>query len=184
MRRTYFPPEKRTNKIPPYLKEDLTFDLINAFGLVRHPVEAALLLEDLLTKRELENLAKRLRIAKELLAGKKQEEITEELHCGFGIIARVKMWLTEGGEGLRNIIARLPKRKSYPERRTHLLPAQYRMPQLVLEYIQYLRANREENQIKKFLERIESKAVSDKSLREALDEYYQKRPRVPKQEDL
>lgn len=172
MRKSYLAPEKRLDKVPQYLKEDLTFDIVNAFGLVKNPIEAALLLQDLLTKKELDNLAKRLGVAKLLLAGKKQEEIIEQLHCGFGIIARVQMWLREGGEGLRNIIMRLPKRKQYSQRKFHVLPAQYRMPQLVMEYIQYLQANHEEKQIKKFLENVDDKAVLDKSLREALNEYY------------
>lgn len=172
MGKSYFPPEKRLDKLPPYLKEDLIFDLINAFSLVKDPIEAAMLLQDLLTKKELDNLAKRLRIAKEILSGTKQEKITEHLHCGFGTIARVQAWLREGGEGLRKIISRLPKRKQYPEIKPHIIPARYRTPQFILEYIQYLRANQEEKQLKKFLEKVDAKAVMDKSLREALDEYY------------
>lgn len=183
MGKTYFPPEKRVDKTPAYIREDITFDLINAFGLVANPLEAALLLEDLLTKKELGNLAKRLRIAKLLLDGRKQEEIIGELHCGFGLIARVQMWLRDGGEGLRKIIARLPKRQPYPERKFHRLPAQYQAPQLALEYIQYLRAHKQEKQIKKFLEKVEDKAVMDKSLREALDEYYRNRRTRGKEEE-
>lgn len=172
MATTYYPTEKRLEKIPPRLKDDITFDLINAFGLVKNPIEAAMLLQDLLTKKELDNLAKRLQIAKLLLNGETHEEITEKLHCGFGLIARVGTWLKEGGDGLRRIIRRLPKRKEYPENKFSPLPAEYRMPQLVWKYIRLYRAYNEEAKIKKFLEDVEDKALIDKQLKESFDDFY------------
>ena len=172
MTKTYFPPERRINKLSTLTNEDIIFDLINAFGLVKNPIEAAMLLQDLLTKKELDNLSKRLQIAKLLLAGVKQEEIIKNLHCGFGTIARVQTWLNEGGNGLRKIVVRLPKRKEYPTKQFSVLPPEYRMPQLVFKYMQYLRAHKEEAKIKKFLENVEDKTLIDKQLKEALDDYY------------
>jgi len=172
MKNSYFTHEKRLDKVPPYLREDLIFDLINAFGLVKNSFEAAQLLQDLLTKKELDNLSKRLRIAKKMLSGSKQEEIVDELHCGFGTIARVQTWLHQGGAGLRNIIVKLPIRKTPPRKKLHALPPSYRMPQIAFEAIQHLRAHNESSKIKKFIEKVEEKAIGDKSLREANDEYY------------
>lgn len=163
---------KRIDKISPDFREDLFFDLINAFGFIKNPVEAALLLEDLLTKKELYNLAKRLRIAKELLKGRKQEEIVTELHCGFGVIARVKSWLSEGGEGFRRTISRLPKRKSTPKLSSSKATLEYRWPQLAFQYIQHLRANKESKNLKKFTERVEEKTFTDKQLKQTQDDYY------------
>lgn len=172
MAKTYYPPDKRIEKLSPRLKDDITFDLINAFGLVKNSIEAAMLLQDLLTKKELDNLGKRLQIAKLLLTGAKQEEITEKLHCSFGTIARVQTWLNESGEGLRRIIRRLPKRKEYPENKFYPLPAEYRMPQLVWKYIQIYRAENEKKKIKQFREKVEDKALIDKQLKESFDDYY------------
>ncbi|MBI3290200.1 hypothetical protein HYZ78_02300 [Candidatus Microgenomates bacterium] len=176
MATTYYPPEKRLDKLSPRTKDDITFDLINAFGMVKNPLEAAMLLQDLLTKKELDNLSKRLQIAKLLLEGKKQEEIIEKLHCGFSLIARVRTWLDEGGDGLRRIIKRLPKRREYPEKsKFSPLPPEYRMPQLVWKYIQYMRAYSEEAKIKKFFENVEDKALIDKQLKDSFDDYYRTR---------
>lgn len=179
MATTYYPPEKRIDRLPKHIKDDITFDLIHAFALPKRPTEAAQLLQDLLTKKELANLAKRLRIAKELLSGATQDEITKRLHCGFGTVARVQTWLREGGEGLRKTISHLPKRKEYPKPKHHVLPPQYRTPQLVLEFIQYLRAKNEERKIHQFLDAVDGKAAIDRSLREALDEYYRNRYTKP-----
>src|SRR3989344_2905016 len=132
MKNSYFTPEKRLDKVPPYLREDLIFDLINAFGLVKNSFEAAQLLQDILTKKELDNLSK----------------------------------------GLRNIIVKLPIRKTPPRKKLHALPPSYRMPQIAFEAIQHLRAHNESSKIKKFIEKVEEKAIGDKSLREANDEYY------------
>ncbi|MEK7521396.1 MAG: Trp family transcriptional regulator [Patescibacteria group bacterium] len=95
MGRTYLPPEKRVDKTPSYLKADITFDLVNAFGLVKNPTEAALLLQDILTEKEFTNLGKRLRIAKELLSGAKHEQIIEDYHCGFSLISNKGGWKME-----------------------------------------------------------------------------------------
>ena len=65
---------KRLEKLTRNEQADLTFDLINAFSLVKNPLSTSLLLQDLLTALEIKNLSKRLRIAKFLLAGKKQDK--------------------------------------------------------------------------------------------------------------
>lgn len=146
------------------------FDLINAFSLVRSPTESALLLRDLLTAAEIKNLAKRLRIAKLLVAGKRQWEIQEELRCSFGTITKVSLWLNSGGEGLRRIISRLPKRRKKVTRVSGR-PG-YRWPQLLMAVAQDTLTERETHQLKRFLEKISDKEISDRSLREAMSEFY------------
>lgn len=175
MSKTYYLPEKRLDTLPHHTRENIVFDLVNAFALVKGSKESAMLLQDLLTRKELSNLAKRLRIAKELLAGTKQEEIVRSLHCGFGVIARVQMWLAEGGEGLRKIISRLPRRRQYPQWKTSTLPSYYRTPEAILTYIQQLQANKETEKLKQLLKEVDEKAASDRMLRKILDEYYRDR---------
>lgn len=172
MARTYFPPGKRLDRVSPSLKEDLIFDLVNAFGLLKNPKEASQLLVDILTEKEISNIAKRLRIAKYLLGNYTHEEIVEELHCGFGTVAKVQGWLESGGEGLRKSIMRLPKRKSLPQIKEHFLPAYLRTPELLLEYAQYLRAKGEKTKLRKIINQVNEKAVYDKALQEELDNFY------------
>lgn len=172
MAKSYLPPEKRVDKTPLHLKEDFVFDLVNAFGLVKNPVEAALLLQDLLTKKELDNLGKRLAVAKRLLRNEKYDEIATELHCGLTLIAKVQTWLRDSGEGLRNTISRLPKRRRKPQYKRHSLPTNYRLPQLLFEYTQHLQASRQDAEIKKFIDKTDMKAIMDKSLQEAFGDYY------------
>lgn len=172
MGRTYLPPERRQDKTSSYTKANITFDLINAFGSVRNPTEAALLLQDLLTEKEVTNLSKRLRIAKEILKGTKQEEIVNELHCGFGMIAKVQRWIEDGGEGLRRVVSRLPERKRPPKFKVHTLPARLRVPQLLWDYMQQSISNMEDKETKKFLDKLGYKTVIDRSEQESLDQHY------------
>lgn len=146
------------------------FDLINAFSLVKGPAESALILRDLLTESEVRNLSKRLRIAKLLVKGKKQWEIQEQLKCSFATITKVSLWLNSGGEGLRRIIARLPKRMP-PVTHVGGRPG-YRLPQLLLAAAQHALSERERKQLEKFLDKMNEKAVFDRSFQEAVDDYY------------
>lgn len=89
--------------------EELTYDLINSFVLTKNVKESALFLQDLLTRKEVTTLGKRLRIAKLLLEGKTYGEIEELLDVSHGTIAKISAWLAERGEGFRDIITKLPK---------------------------------------------------------------------------
>lgn len=173
MGKTFYPKEKKIPRIPPHLQEDLLFDLINALSQVKNPVESALLLNDLLTASEITDLSKRLRIAKRLIAGQKQRDIQEELKCGFATITKVSIWLQSGGEGLRRVIARLPTRIRKPTR-VGGRPG-YRLPQLLLAVAQHALSERETKQLKQFLDKMNEKAVFDRSFQEAVDELYRNR---------
>lgn len=172
MARTYFPPEKRLDRVSRSLREDLIFDLVNAFGLLKDSKEASQLLVDILTEKEINNIAKRLRIAKYLLGDYTHEEIVDELHCGFGTVARVQSWLESGGDGLRKTIARLPKRKQPAKIKEHFLPAYLRTPELLLEYAQHLQAKGEKTNLQKIISQVNEKAVYDRALKEDLDNFY------------
>lgn len=170
MKRRYEMPVKRLEKLSKEDQLDLTFDLINAISLVRSPVETAALLQDLLTQSEVKNLGKRLRIAKLLLSGKTQEEIIQSLHCSFATIARINLWLNQGGEGFKKVIAKLPSRKETPK----LLPRPltFHLPETLIGLASYVLASQEKAHLENFYEQVENKKLTDKSFREAVDEEF------------
>ncbi len=171
---TYYPKPKRLDKLSKEKQLDLMFDLINAFRLVKTPFETALLIQDLLTASEIKHLAKRLRIAKLLLSGEIQRDIAEKLHCSLATVTKVSIWLNQGGEGLREIIAKLPERYPIPKKLPKK-PIEFQLPQVLLALAQYSVATHQQKQIKKlgkFLEDVENKKVLDKVLQEMFDEEF------------
>jgi len=167
---TFYPKTKRLEKLTRQDEENLAFDLINAFALVKTPADSALLLHDLLTGKEIKNLAKRLRIAKLILSEQKQEDIIDELHCSFGTVAKVKAWLDEGGSGLKRIIKKLPKRTSESGyKQAYPSP---NLPVILSAAFQYIKYAKETKTVNRFLDSLEQKDIIDKHIREALDEEY------------
>ena len=166
----YFNPKaKRLEKLSKKEQADLIFDLINAFALVKDPLSSSLLLQDLLTAMEIKNLSKRLRIAKLLLSGKKQEEIIKELHCSFGTIAKVKSWLEEAGEGLRKIIKKLPQKRKKFEFKKDVL-GYYGLPQILIgSYLNDLEDS-ERKRVEDLLKSIEKKDELFKVIQKAIDD--------------
>ncbi len=159
--------DKRLDKLAPQEQESLVFDLINAFALVRNPVDAALLMQDLLTETEVRNLAKRLRITKLLLEGKTHEEIVQELHCSFATITKVGVWLANAGQGVTKIIKKLPERsKTYRPKKTPGIG--YGLPKILLHYASAYMTQKEKKQLEKFMENMRAKAATDQDFREEL----------------
>ena len=136
MARTFYPTARRIDKLSKEEVLDLTFDLINAFRYVQTPLETALLMQDLLTGSEIRQLAKRLRIAKLLLKGETQRDIARQLHCSLATVTKVSIWLSRGGEGLRQIVSKLPKKYKMPEKLPSG-PIEYHLPQLMIALAQY-----------------------------------------------
>lgn len=170
MARTPYLKEKRPDRLPQWLEQDLVFDLINAFVEAKSSRDVTLLLRDLFTTKEIRNLAKRLRIAKRLLSGKKYDEIVGELHCSIGTIAKVRIWLDSGGEGLQRIIMKLPKRTAKPGRPGGI-PG-YRLPQLLLAGVQEMVYKRAQGKLDNFLDKMAEKGILDKNIREQLSEEF------------
>lgn len=106
---------KRLEKLSKPMQEELLFDLISAFSLVKSAEDSALFVQDLLTKAEVRMLSKRLRIAKLLLRGEKYETIMKELHTGRTTIAKVAAWLAESGEGFKRVVKKLPEPEQVKE---------------------------------------------------------------------
>ncbi len=164
---------KRLEKLTRNEQADLTFDLINAFSLVKNPLSTSLLLQDLLTALEIKNLSKRLRIAKFLLAGKKQDKIIEELHCSFGTIAKVKSWLEEAGEGLKDVVKKLPKRRE----KFKLIRDYYGygLPQILIgTYLNHLE-ERERKRVEDLLQNAEKKKKVFAVIQELVNEQFKRK---------
>jgi len=166
-------PVKRLEKLSREEQLDLIFDLINAISLVKDPSETAALLEDLLTSTEIKNLAKRLRIAKLLLAGKTHEEIVDFLHCSYATTVKVNMWLNQRGEGFKKIIAKLPKQYKMPKLPPR--PLTYNLPDTLISLAGMALATNQRQRLEKFAKAMDDKAVIDRSFQEAVDEDFKKR---------
>ncbi|MDP3988094.1 MAG: Trp family transcriptional regulator [Candidatus Levybacteria bacterium] len=166
MGKTYFEKPKRFDKLSREEQEDLFFDLLNALVCTESLNDAAIFLQDLLTKKEAQNLSKRLRIAKLLIAGMTYEEIGKTLHVSHGTIAKIAIWLSERGDGFRQIVEKLPKReiekkKSWVDlsdwdkfKRRHGL---YFWPELLLEKVIESASTKQKDQIRKVMDKLEEK---------------------------
>lgn len=176
MSRTYYQTPKRIEKLSRDEIIDISFDLINAFKMVSTPYETASLIQDLLTASEIKNLAKRLRIAKLLIAGKTQREVARILHASTATVTKVGLWLNQGGEGLRNVISKLPKKYEVPKKFPRG-PVEFHLPELLAATAQYAASTHQKNRVEKFLEKVDDKIILDKSLQEAFDEEYRSHPK-------
>lgn len=164
---------KRLEKFSVQEQEDLVFDLINAFSLANNPLDCALLLNDLLTEDEIKDLAKRLRIAKLILAGDTHEEIVQEVHCSFATVTKVRMWLDNAGEGLKKIIKKLPQRRDAPiPRKTPGVG--YGLPDIISYYISTALKAKEDKSLKKFMANMQEKTSTDRDLKKEFNVEFKK----------
>lgn len=165
MKRMYTQRIRRIEKLTKVEQESLVFDLVHALVQTQTVGEAALFVQDLLTKSEMKMLGKRLRIAKLLLSGMTYEEIQKNLHSSHTTVAKIAAWLAERGDGFRKIIEKLPKEKREEKwfersewdsfKRRYSL---YFWPELLLEEIVKNANQRQKERIKNVLERLEEKS--------------------------
>ena len=95
-----FTPQQNLSK---EVKQKVLLELCQAMVVVKKLPDAAKVLGDLLSEQELQMIAKRLQIAKLLLQKKTYEEIKKEIKVSQHTIARVNIWLQQGGEGFRMV---------------------------------------------------------------------------------
>lgn len=167
--------KKRIKKLSKKDQEQLVYDLINAVVQSKSISEAALFLQDLLTKREMEILSKRLKIARLLLAGKTYEEIATEIYASHSTVAKIAAWLSERGEGFRKIIDKLPKQsdaKTWQDKSEwDVIKRKYSMyfwPELLLEEIIKNSSKRQKEKIKSVLARLDEKNELHKNIERIL----------------
>ncbi len=88
---------------------ELILELCQAIVVTKNTKEAAHLLQDLLSKSEVERIARRLKIAKLLIAGVTFKEIQKYLKAGMTTISKINNWLSLSGRGYQMVIARTKK---------------------------------------------------------------------------
>lgn len=175
MKKLYLQRDQRIDKLSREEHEGLVLDLVNAIVGAKSVIDAALFLQDLLTKSEMKVLSKRLRIAKLLIQGMDYREIENSLHVSHSTIAKIAAWLSERGEGFRRIINSLPKQfneTSWKEisewdnfKRRYSL---YFWPEILLEEIIKGANNRQKDRIKGVLERLEEKSELHRKIEKLL----------------
>jgi uncharacterized protein YerC len=171
MKKTYYNKPKRLEKLSREKQLSLLFDLVNVFSHTKGSIKTTLLLQDLLTAKEIKNIARRLRIAKLLLSGKTHEEIVQSIHCSFATITKISVWLSRGRGSLKNAISKLPERYAFPKIQPRG-PIEFHLPQTLLTIAKHNLAKHQTERLENFLKNIESKKTLDKNLQKAFDEYF------------
>ena len=167
---------KRSNKLPKNVELDLIFDLINAIALVNNPKKASLLLQDLLAPTEIKNISKRLRIAKLLVDGKTQKEITDEMHCSFATISKMSTWLDEAGFGVKEVITKLPKRQEEVDFVGNRF-RQYRLPEAIWEDYLNFKSFVQKKRVKDLMKNSETKKELFDKIQDAVEDIYKRKPK-------
>lgn len=167
---------KRLEKLSKPMQEELLFDLINAFSLVKSAEDSAIFVQDLLTVAEVKMLSKRLRIAKLLLEGEKYETIAKDLHVSRSTIAKVGAWLAERGAGFRKVVRKLPEPEKVKD-----WGGQSRWGRLAAQYPRYFWPSYLEAEGKKVVVREQKKRLA-KTLK-GLDEKETVRRRIQEEAD-
>lgn len=175
MKKMYLQKTRRQEKLSRGDQESLILDLTHAFTQTHNVGEAALFLQDLLTKAEIKTLGKRLRIAKLLLEGMTYDEIAKNLYTSHATVAKIGAWLAERGDGFRKIIEKLPKQKQVEHwtqrsdwdnfKRRYSL---YFWPELLLEEVIKSANHRQKERISEVLERLEEKSELHRKIEKLL----------------
>jgi len=153
---------------------DLLFDLVNSFGKLNGPEESALFLQDLLTENEVENLSKRLRIAKLILSGKSQREISLEMKTSPVTVHKVSSWLDSGGGGFKKVLKSLPKRASKPKAGSGRA-IEFQGPQFLLKLYQYSVHQAQTSKLEKIGSTLRLKSAMNRDIQESYSDFYKKR---------
>jgi uncharacterized protein YerC len=103
-----------SSKLTSKERQLLIVDLCHCLSLLRSPEEVATALMDLLSPKEIETIAKRLKIAELLVRGEDYNTIRSQLKVGYSTIARVNTWLNVSGQGFKILLARKRKTPKQP----------------------------------------------------------------------
>lgn len=98
--------------------EKLFIEFCHYMAEMRSPTEMAKAFSDLLSKQEMSMIARRLKIAIDLLNNYKYTEIMKHLKVSQATIARVNAWLRESGDGFRLMYQRGRKFRQRPSELT------------------------------------------------------------------
>ena len=104
-------------KLDKETRQKALLELCHAIVIVKKLPEAAKVLGDLLSEQEVDMVAKRLQIAKLLLQQNTYADIRKALKVSQQTIARVNLWLQQGGAGYR-MVAGQGKEFKIPDERS------------------------------------------------------------------
>ena len=160
-------------------RERLVFRFCDALVLLNNPVVSMKFLTDLLSKQEIEMLARRLKVAELLFEGKTYGEIRTVTRVSSGMIARVQAWLGESGEGFSFVLKGLTKQNPAEENKEESALAQSlkytkrRLPLTfwpvdLVEEITRSANKRQKVRLRKILGNLDRKTALYKSIDEAL----------------
>lgn len=154
------------SKLSDHEQKELLIELCQSVAAIKKSEEAAQFLQDLLSSREAEMLAKRVKIAKLLLDGMTYEEVQEILKVGSGTVARVSTWLSLSGEGFR-LVADRTRAARPPSAAREAASHSWRMmkkryplhlwPEILIEEIVNSASIRQKDRLIKILDRLDDK---------------------------
>lgn len=170
---TYYQNVKRPEKLSGEQTLDLTFDLINAFSLIKNPSEAADFINNLFTADEIKDLAKRLRIAKLLIKRDSQRDIAKSVHCSLATVSKVSLWLQTGKTSLIKTIGKLPKKFDVPKNLPKG-PIEFHAPEILFSTAKYIMAKSQTKKVEKFMDQVEAKKLGDKIFAESIKPEFQR----------
>lgn len=155
-------------KVTETKRQALIARFVHAISGLRTEEEAAAFLTDLLTRHELDVLAKRLTIADRLIAGNKYEDIATELGAGFTTIGRVSEWLAASGAGFRKAYSH--KKELAPPARSRRLN-RFNWPLVLVEELLNSSDKTQRKRIEKILNQVDRKNALYKELQEIQGRY-------------
>ncbi len=172
------------SRIPKLSKEStegLIVDLCEAIALTNSKSEAAELLTDLLGKQELEMIAKRLRVAELLLDNYTYQDIFKEIHVSPNTVARVQAWLRQSGDGYRKIIEKTKSKRKNRENNEKPFKLSgmkkkypmYYWPQIMLEHWIKSSSQKDKQEMRRVLLKLQNKAGMYKELDSLLKAQFQ-----------
>lgn len=151
-------------------RQELILNLCRALCTLRKPDEVAEALTDLLSPKEIETIAKRLKIAELLVKGDDYQTIRFQLKVGYSTISRVNTWLNLSGEGFKILLTRKKKspkpvgeQEKYDPYSWHNIKRRYTLyfwPQLLLEELIRTSDKKERQRIAEVLEKLNLKATT------------------------
>lgn len=153
-----------SSKLSTSERKNLILELCEGLCSLKSPEEVAQVLTDLLSPKEIEIIAKRLKIAQLLSCGCDYEAIREELKVGYSTVARVNSWLNLAGEGFKILLDRRKNKPSsvteeerYDPYSWYNIKRRYTLsfwPQLLLEELFKVFDEKEKKKINQVLDKI------------------------------
>lgn len=160
--------KKFSTKLSRKERDELLFEFFRNLGTMRGVEEAAKIFGDLVSRQELEMLAKRLKIATLLIEGKTYEEIKKQIKASEPTIARVSAWLQHSGEGFRLLYKRSQRQKDAPPSQVPAIRKKYPLyywPQLLIQELLETASRKERERIYQVIDDLDHKRKIYKDLK-------------------